>query len=416
MIVFENARVFDGVSTEYSEVGQVVVEGTMIKSVGDRLEQTGDADIVDLRGAVLMPGLIDVHVHTQLSSPNLNVMMGHTASYAAAHATRMLKHAIDCGFTSLRDVGGGDIGLAHAVNNGLIPGPRLFFSGRVLSMTGGHGDVRAPEAEVAACGCGLINRVAHIVDGVDEVRHAAREELRRGAHCLKIMVSGGVLSPTDPIWMEQFTDAEIAVAVEEAKRWRTYVAAHAHTADAVERCARLGVRTIEHATLVTPAAAAAARKAGCFIVPTLAIVMALLERGDELGLPEAVRGKAKEVTALAFEGFEIAHSSGVPLGFGTDLLGDLYDMQCQEFLYRRDVQSADAILRSVTSIGADILQRSDLGRITPGATADILVVDGDPLHDIGVLAANGRHLPIIMKEGRFHKRDEIARPARFVVG
>lgn len=415
MIVFENARVFDGLGATYAERMHVVVEGQTIRAVEEGPAGLNDADVIDLGGAVLMPGLIDVHVHTQLSSPNAAEMIGHPASFAAAHATRMLRHAIDCGFTSMRDVGGGDIGLARAIEKGLIPGPRLFFAGRTLSMTGGHGDVRSPEADVAACGCGLVHRVAHVVDGTDAVRRAAREELRRGAHCLKIMMSGGVLSPTDPIWMAQFSDEEISVAVQEAARWRTYVAAHAHTADAVERCARLGVRTIEHATLVTPAAAAAARDAGCFIVPTLAIVMALIERGEMLGLSEAVRGKAAEVTALAFEGFETACRSGVPLGFGTDLLGDLFNMQSQEFLYRAEFQPADAILRSATSIGADILKRPDLGRVAAGATADLIVVDGDPLADIGLLAEDGRRLPIIMKEGRFHKQSEIARPTMVAV-
>lgn len=226
-----------------------------------------------------------------------------------------------------------------------------------------------------------------------------------GAHCIKIMLSGGVLSPTDPIWMEQFTDEEVAAAVEEAGRWRAYVAAHAHTAEAVARAARLGVRTVEHATLVTPEAAAALRDAGGFAVPTLAVVMALIERGDSLGLPAAVRDKARELTRLAMQGFETAWRADVPLGFGTDLPGDLFGMQAREFVYRREVQPADAVLRSATIVGADILKRSDLGRIAPGAVADLLVVDGDPLEDIAILAEDGRRLRAIMKAGRFHKRD-----------
>ncbi len=404
-IVFENARVLNEAANGYRDDYHVVVEDGRIKAVESGPSGLRDADVIDLRGDVLLPGLIDVHTHPRLSSASAAQILGHPPSYTTAHAARMLKHALDCGFTTLRDVGGGDYGLAKALEDGLISGPRLFYAGRTLSMTGGHGDLRPQEQDVEPCRCHLMNSIAHIVDGADAVRQAAREELRMGAHCIKIMLSGGVLSPTDPIWMEQFTDEEVAAAVEEAARWRAYVAAHAHTAEAVARAARLGVRTVEHATLITPEAAALLKDAGGFAVPTLAVVMALLERGDSLGLPPAVRDKAKSLTELAVQGFETAWRSGVPLGFGTDLPGELFDMQAREFIYRRDVQPADAILRSATVVGADILQRPDLGRISPGAVADLLVVDGDPLEDIAILAEDGRRLLAILKAGRFHKRD-----------
>lgn len=404
-IIFENARVLNAAANGYREDCHVVVEDGRIKAVDSGPAGVREADTIDLRGGVLLPGLIDVHTHPRLSSASAAQILGHPPSYTTAHAARMLKHALDCGFTTLRDVGGGDYGLAKALDDGLIAGPRLFYAGRTLSMTGGHGDLRAQEQDVEPCRCHLMNSIAHIVDGTDAVRRAAREELRMGAHCIKIMLSGGVLSPTDPIWMEQFTDEEVAAAVEEAGRWRAYVAAHAHTAEAVARAARLGVRTVEHATLVTPEAAAALRDAGGFAVPTLAVVMALIERGDSLGLPAAVRDKARELTRLAMQGFETAWRADVPLGFGTDLPGDLFGMQAREFVYRREVQPADAVLRSATIVGADILKRSDLGRIAPGAVADLLVVDGDPLEDIAILAEDGRRLRAIMKAGRFHKRD-----------
>ncbi|MBL8645815.1 MAG: amidohydrolase family protein, partial [Sphingosinicella sp.] len=364
-IIFENARVLNAAANGYREDCHVVVEDGRIKAVDSGPAGVREADVIDLRGGILLPGLIDAHTHPRLSSASAAQILGHPPSYTTAHAARMLKHALDCGFTTLRDVGGGDYGLAKALDDGLIAGPRLFYAGRTLSMTGGHGDLRAQEQDVEPCRCHLMNSIAHIVDGADAVRRAAREELRMGAHCIKIMLSGGVLSPTDPIWMEQFTDEEVAAAVEEAGRWRAYVAAHAHTAEAVARAARLGVRTVEHATLVTPEAAAALRDAGGFAVPTLAVVMALIERGDSLGLPAAVRDKARELTRLAMQGFETAWRADVPLGFGTDLPGDLFGMQAREFVYRREVQPADAVLRSATVVGADILKRPDLGRIAP---------------------------------------------------
>lgn len=405
LVVFENARILDTAAGSYRDDCHIVIEGGEIKAVDIGPAHHGEADVIDVRGRVVMPGLIDVHTHPRLSSVHASEIVGHPPSYTTAHAARMLKHALDCGFTTIRDVGGGDAGLAKALADGVIAGPRLFYAGRTLSMTGGHGDMRTPYEDVEPCRCHLMNSIAHIVDGPDAVRKAAREELRMGAHCIKLMLSGGVLSPTDPIWMEQFTDDEVTAAVEEAARWRAYVAAHAHTAEAVERAARLGVRTVEHATLISPEAAAHLREAGGYAVPTLSVVMALIERADELGLPPAIHGKAKELTHLALQGLETAWRAGVSVGFGTDLPGGLYSMQAREFLYRREVQPAAAILASATTVGAEILQRTDLGRIAPGATADLLVVDGDPLEDIAILAEDGRALRVIMKAGRFHKRD-----------
>ena len=325
-------------------------------------------------------------------------------TYVASYASKMLGHALDNGFTTLRDVGGGEIGIARAVEDRLIKGPRVFFAGRVLSMTGGHGDFRDPFSAIGACGCSTHGRMAVICDGPDAVRAAAREELRRGAHCIKIMLSGGVLSPTDPIWMDQFSDAEVSAAVEEAARRRKYVAAHCHPPSSIERAARLGVRTIEHATLIDETSAAAVKAAGAYAVPTTVIVRALLEDAESGRLPAWAATKLKEVSDSSLRGLEIMDRQGLKIGFGTDLLGHLHIHQAREFTIRREVQSAASILRSATSVNAEILKEPKLGKIEPGCHADILVVDGDPLADIDVLAQGGRTLSLIMKAGQFHKR------------
>jgi imidazolonepropionase-like amidohydrolase len=271
-------------------------------------------------------------------------------------------------------------------------------------MTGGHGDFRDPFSSIGACGCSGDGRVAVICDGPDAVRAAAREELRRGAHCIKIMLSGGVLSPTDPIWMDQFSDAEILAAVEEAARRRKYVAAHCHPPSSIERAARLGVRTIEHATLVDEASAAAVKAAGAYVVPTTVIVRALLEDAKSGLLPAWAGTKLKEVSDSSLRGLEIMDRQDLKIGFGTDLLGHLHIHQAREFTVRREVQSAANILRSATSVNAEILMEPKLGKIQPGCYADILIVDGDPLVDIHVLAQGGLCLTAIMKGGQFHKR------------
>src|ERR1700677_3948621 len=265
---FLNARIFDGMQSEYVDESVVVVEGDRIVAVDRTPSASISGDVVDVAGKALMPGLIDAHCHVLGASLKVTDTETQPLTYVAGYASKMLGHALDCGFTTLRDVGGGGLGIALAVEDSLIKGPRVFFAGRVLSMTGGHGDFRDPFSSVGACACSADGRIAVICDGADAVRAAAREELRRGAHCIKIMLSGGVLSPTDPIWMDQFSDAEVSAAVEEAARRRKYVAAHCHPPSSIERAARLGVRTIEHATLIDDTSAAAVKAARALVRPT----------------------------------------------------------------------------------------------------------------------------------------------------
>jgi imidazolonepropionase-like amidohydrolase len=401
---FVNARIFDGVQGEYLDESVVVIEGDRIVAVGRQPGSSTGTEVVDVAGRTLMPGLIDAHCHVLGSSLKVTDVETQPLTYVASYASKMLSHAIDCGFTTVRDVGGGEAGIARAVQDGLIRGPRVFFAGRALSMTGGHGDFREPFSDVGSCGGSAGGRVAIVVDGEDAVRAAAREELRRGAHCIKIMLSGGVLSPTDPIWMDQFTDQEVVAAVEEAARRRKYVAAHCHPPSSIARAARLGVRTIEHATLIDESSAAAVKAAGAYVVPTTVIVRALLDDSKAGLLPNWMASKLGEVSDQSMQGLAIMDRMGLKIGFGTDLLGHLHSHQTREFLIRREVQSSLSILRSATSVNADILMEPDLGRIQPGCRADILIVDGDPLADINVLAQDGRGLAAIMKGGQFIKR------------
>jgi imidazolonepropionase-like amidohydrolase len=400
---FVNARIFDGVRSEYLDESVVIVEGERIVAVDRTPGASASGNVVDVVGKTLMPGLIDAHCHVLGASLKLTDVETQPLTYVAAYASQMLGHALDCGFTTVRDVGGGDAGIARAVADGLIRGPRVFFAGRALSMTGGHGDFRDPFRAVGGCGCPGEGRVALVVDGEDAVRAAAREELRRGAHCIKIMLSGGVLSPADPIWMDQFTDREVIAAVEEAARRRKYVAAHCHPPSSIARAARLGVRTIEHATLIDESSAALVKSAGAFVVPTTVIVRALLDDAKAGRLPSWMSAKLGEVSDQSVKSLEIMDRAGLKIGFGTDLLGHLHTHQTREFTIRREVQSAAAILRSATSVNAEILMEPLLGKIQAGCWADILIVDGDPLKDVNVLAQDGRSLSAIMKAGEFVK-------------
>ncbi|MCW6530238.1 amidohydrolase family protein [Sphingomonas sp. MMSM20] len=406
-VIFENARLFDGVTARCREGMSVSVIDKRIGDVRpDRIEGS-DARRVDVGGRTLMPGLIDLHIHAYASSVNdLHVEQAGVA-YNTAHAARMLGHALDCGFTTVRDIGGGDRSLATAIADGLIRAPRFFYAGRIISMTGGHGDLRPVHVrrhDPGLCQCGEAGVLSVIADGVDECVKAAREELRQGAHCIKIMGSGGVTSPADPIWMNQYREDEIRAIVGECRERRTYVSSHCHGAEAIRRSVDFGVRVIEHGTLIDPETATHVARSGAFVVPTMATIYALMEEGAALGLPPVSQEKVKIVYAAALAGLEHMRAAGVKIGFGTDLLGDTYVRQCQEFTIRRQVFEPIEILRQATSISAEILDREgELGCIAPGAAADLIVVDGDPLADISLLAAQGRNLSLIMRDGAIIK-------------
>jgi imidazolonepropionase-like amidohydrolase len=313
----------------------------------------------------------------------------------------MLGHLLDCGFTTVRDVGGGDHSLARAIADKLVRAPRYFYAGKGLSMTGGHGDLRLPDA---ACACAAGNTFCVLADGVDACLRAAREELRLGAHCIKIMGSGGVASPTDPIWMNQFREDEIRAIVNEAAERRSYVAAHCHPASAIRRCVEYGVRSIEHGTLIDDETARFVAARGAYVVPTMVIIFVLVELGPKLGLPPESQAKAEAVYKEALSGLDRMRRAGVKVGFGTDLLGPTHVQQCRELTLRREVFSPVEILRQATSINAELMQlEGQLGCVAPGACADLLVVDGDPLADIGLLAADGRKLAAIVRGGEVVK-------------
>jgi imidazolonepropionase-like amidohydrolase len=233
-----------------------------------------------------------------------------------------------------------------------------------------------------------------------------REELRLGADQIKIMVSGGVSSLLDPLESQQFRVDEIEAAVDEARRWGTYVCAHAYSAEAIARAARAGVRTIEHGNLIDPATAQTVAQLGAFVVPTLVTYDSLKRRGADYGLTSVSLEKNERVLQAGFRSLEICRTAGVKMGFGSDLLGQLQDDHCNEFLIRAQVLTPPEIIRSATIVNAEILrQEGRLGEIVPGAHADLLVVDGDPYRDLSVFLGNGARLAGIMVGGRFVKNE-----------
>lgn len=404
--VFENVRLFDGVADE-ARPAHVLVEGAAIREVADTPIRTGDAVRIDAAGRTLMPGLIDAHVHAYC--PEVDPARGDRLpiTLVAHRARRMLEDSARRGFTSVRDCGGGDHGLAQALERGWIKGPRLFYCGRALSQTGGHGDGRL-KFETCACGhaheVGYQGHLSRTVDGPENLRLAVREELRRGASFIKIMGSGGVASPSDPIHLAQYSADEIRAVVDEAERHEVYVTAHVHPDGALRRCIELGVHCIEHGTLISAETAALAATKDVPVVPTLAVIKALARYGAEMGFPRASLDKLAEIEPVAIEAVARLKAAGARIGFGTDLIGPLDRHQCLEFELRAEALSAVEILRSATSGNAAILGAGDrLGRIAEGYIADLILVDGDPTADLTLFKDDGRHVSMVMKAGQFLK-------------
>ncbi len=405
LVLFRNGKLFDGLGAETRDGLEVLVEDDRIKEISDRPISASNARVVDLGGRTLMPGLIDAHFHAVAADPNIGHVENMPASLIAQYSRGFLEASLGRGFTTIRDAGGADYGLARAIETGLIAGPRLFYSGRALSQTGGHGDFRSYEQGHGLCSCGLGARVfSRIVDGVPEVRRAARDELRKGASQIKIMASGGVASPSDPTWVLQFSEEEIRAIVWEARSWRTYVMAHAYTPEAIRRCVEYGVRSIEHGNLIDAETAAYVAEQGAFVVPTLCTYDALSKHGPALGFPKVSLDKLDSVRGAGLEALELLRAAGVKMGFGTDLLGSMHEHQLSEFAIRAQVLPAVDILRQATSINAELLNRSgELGVVAPGALADLIVVDGDPIANIGLLSGQGEAVLLVMKGGAVYK-------------
>jgi imidazolonepropionase-like amidohydrolase len=397
-LLLRNALLLDPTEGGYVE-GDIRCADGRIVEVGTGLD-VPDVRTEDVRGAVVMPGLVDAHVHVTALTADLGSIPALSPTYVAAHSARIMGQMLDRGFTTVRDVAGADYGLADAQAEGLIRGPRLLFCGRALSQTGGHGDGRSRGTHARddhPC-CAGLSRVA---DGVDAVRTAARDELRKGAHHIKVMASGGVASPTDRIDSTQYSAEELRAVVEEAEAANRYVTAHAYTARAVNRALELGIRSIEHGNLLDDRSIELFREHDAFLVPTLVTYWALKEEGREHGLPESSWRKVDEVLGAGLGALERAARGGVKLAYGTDLLGGMHRHQKHEFRLRAEVQQPLDVIRSATSTAADLVNMAgEIGTLQPGAHADLLVLDGDPLADIGVLV-EPKHLRHVVQGGDF---------------
>ena len=403
--VLKNCVIFDGRNEALIEGGSIVIENDKIREVSAKAERIDGAAVIDMGGRFVMPGLIDVHFHVYSISLNMQLVDSMTMPVKVAYAARLLKGTLHRGFTTVRDPGGGEIGLHLAISQGLMEGPRLYYGGKSLSQTGGHGDMRPAHTVESPCGCVANHTFTEVVDGVENIRKFCRNELRKGADHIKIFISGGVASPTDPIWMPQYTDEEIEAAVYEAGTRRKYVVAHCHTDDGARRCLKTGIRSIDHCTIITEETARliAAADGKAFAVPTIAVQEQIMRHGPELGMSDESLEKIKVIHAAAYKSMEYLQRQGARVGMGTDLFEErFHPMQSQEFSFRADIFKPIDLLRSATSVNAEIMQKSGIiGSVEPGAYADIIAIDKNPLKDIHVMANPDQNFPLIMKGGEF---------------
>jgi imidazolonepropionase-like amidohydrolase len=411
-VLFENVRIFDGRAAALSPPSNVLVKGSVIARISRSPIESADARRIVGNGRTLMPGLIDVHWHAMLARPTPAQALGDVGFnnlVAGDEATDTLMR----GFTTVRDLGGPAFGLKRAIDQGIVKGPRIYPSGAMLTATSGHGDFRQFTDLPRTIG-GMLSRMEQVggsmvVDSPDEMRVRVREQFMQGATQIKLTAGGGVSSPHSPLDVTTFTDAELRAAVEITDNWGTYVAAHAFTSDAVRRALAAGVKCIEHGFLMDEATAKSIAEKGAWL--SLQPLPEQLRQGFPVGSIE--RAKADEVFVGIPRTFELAKKYKIKTAFGTDVLFSRALAQRQGAILASLVRwytPAEA-LAMATGTNAQLLTLSGkrnpypgkLGVIEEGALADLLLVDGNPLDNIDLIADPAKNFKIIMKDGVVYK-------------
>lgn len=397
-LVLRGARLVDGTGADPRPDTTVVVEGERIFRVGGSSAERAE----DLSGLTLLPGLIDAHTHLGLVDLSAEGIRA-PAAVIAAKIFRICDTTLDHGFTTVRDVGGVDGGLARAVELGLVRGPRIFPSGPIICQTGGHGDMRSPFDHHHAPKHPGLAHLAEIVDGPEGVRLAAREAFRHGATQIKVCVSGGVVSLSDDLEDTQLTVPELRSAVEEAAARQTYVTAHAHNVRGMRNGLTAGVKCFEHATFLDQETAQLIARAGAVIVPTLAVCHLMHSEWEEWGIPEESLERVQGVEDSMGHAIKLALDAGIKVGSGSDLLGPKQDRRGLEILLKARIMGPMGALVSATRTNAEIMGIADeTGTVTEGKVADLVAFDGDPIADPEMFDDPSR-VVLVVQRGRIVK-------------
>lgn len=400
-VVIRDAEVLDCTGREPGGPMDVLVRDGRIESIkpAGRTSVAAGTPAIDGAGCTLMPGLTDAHVHFAI----IGTAGDHGTDPWILHVLKvaeLIGAALDEGFTTVRDAGGLEPAWANIVESGRIRGPRILPSGSLISQTGGHGDPRAQhdDLHLAASIPGLVAR-AEVVDGVDAVRRAVREQLRRGATQIKLLASGGIMSPSDPFDSVQFSTQEIGAAVDVAKGFGTYVLAHCHTSPAIEVAIDAGVRSIEHGSVLEPSTARRMAAGGTFMVPTLQVLNDLAGDPSQFQLPLSKQARLQWIARTATESVRTADGAGVMLGSGSDLIGPNQRHRGREIVFKAYAIGAHQAIISATRTNAQLFNLGDrIGTVEVGKDADLILVKGEPLADVEILADPAK-IAVVVKGG-----------------
>ncbi len=415
--LFANVQVFDGTSDKLIKA-DVLVEGNLIKQISKEplmVIQTDNVTIIDGGGRTLMPGLIDAHWHSLLATLSLAELMTNDLAYMSLKGAIANEAALMRGFTTVRDIGGNVFSIKKATDEGIINGPRIYPSGAVISQTSGHGDFRSPLTVPENPGQPLDylqqSGMGIIADGVPAVIKRSREILRRGASQLKVMAGGGVSSNFDPLDVTQYTFAEMSALVEVANTWNTYIAVHAFTDTAVKQALEAGVKSIEHGHLLGEDVIKLMAEKGAWLS-----MQPILDDEDAIPFPEGSPNRAKFITVTAGTDkvYGYAKKHGVKIAWGTDTLFDegLAAKQGKQLAKMKRWFTPFEVLKMATHDNAELLalsgprnpyQQGPLGVIKEGAYADLILVNGNPLEDLDLVADAANNFLIIMKDGKIYK-------------
>lgn len=398
-IALHNGLLIDGTGADPVPRATVLVEGTRIVRVGRRLPIPRDARVLELGGRTIMPGLTDAHVHLGITDLGPEALAAQPLAVWAMKVKQIIEDALDAGFTTVRDAGGIDGGFAQAVAEGYIRGPRILPSGAMISQTGGHGDWRLRYQEHLHETIPGLTALPAICDGPEQVRKAAREQLRRGATQVKVMAAGGAMSPTDALATTQLTVEEIAAAVHEARAVGKIVMAHTYSPASIANALAAGVLSIEHGNFLDEAIAARMVALGAYLVPTITTYELIDTFGESYGVPAFNLEKIRQAKQGCFDSLHVALDAGVKIGSGSDLLGPMQPFKTMELSLKARLMGPMGAIVSATRTNAELFGLADCtGTLEAGKWADVIVVEGNPLENIDLLRDKS-NVRLVLKEG-----------------